>query len=82
MTCSACRAALSARLDGEPSHTSAEETGAGRHLAGCADCRDWLAVAQRLRELARSAPGPSPEWTRALLAGVLGPEAPPVDRCG
>jgi predicted anti-sigma-YlaC factor YlaD len=71
MTCSACRAALSACLDGEPHGLPPGTAGWERHLSGCVRCQDWLAAAARLRRLSRHAPGPSLEWSQGLLAGLL-----------
>ncbi|MCC9306144.1 hypothetical protein LN042_03310 [Kitasatospora sp. RB6PN24] len=69
--CRACRAAMSAHLDGElaPGPEAAPEHSA--HLARCVDCADWLAGARRLRELTLTARGPSPQETQRLIAAVL-----------
>ncbi|WP_410570189.1 zf-HC2 domain-containing protein [Amycolatopsis sp. cmx-4-61] len=63
MRCEDCREALSARLDGETEPASPDE-----HLASCAECREWLAGAERLRRtmLLRPAP-PVPDLTAAIL---------------
>jgi len=64
--CEECREALSARLDGE-----AEPMPAGavdRHVTACADCRSWLARAERLhRSLLLSTAPPVPDLTAVIL---------------
>jgi predicted anti-sigma-YlaC factor YlaD len=83
MTCNACRAALSAVLDGEPpgvpvgERTRVGEGGLAEHLRGCADCRRWLAAAVRLKALAREAPGPDARWSEQLIARLTGSAASP-----
>ncbi|MFD7982907.1 hypothetical protein ACFV4M_05935 [Kitasatospora indigofera] len=74
MTCAECRAAMSARLDGEDAGGPGGAVGAvgtNGHEHSCADCAGWLATARRLRDFSARAPGPSAEWSEGLL-GRLG----------
>jgi predicted anti-sigma-YlaC factor YlaD len=64
MTCSQARIALSARLDGEDPGT--DPAGLADHLDGCAECRAWLAAAERLP--AAVAVPAAPDLTVAVLA--------------
>jgi predicted anti-sigma-YlaC factor YlaD len=69
MSCSSCREALSARLDGEPSGAPAAELDA--HLATCAGCAGWAAAAERVTRRARLAPAPEvPDLTAAVLRAL------------
>jgi predicted anti-sigma-YlaC factor YlaD len=71
MECEACRTALSARLDGEESGVPAAEPAA--HVAGCAECRDWLSAAERLRRIVSVAPAePVPDLTDRILVAHVG----------
>jgi predicted anti-sigma-YlaC factor YlaD len=69
MGCDECREAVSARLDGEPEPVPAAWT--DRHLADCADCRDWRrrAEAQARALRVRSAP-PVPDLAAKVLAAA------------
>jgi predicted anti-sigma-YlaC factor YlaD len=67
MTCSQVRLALSARLDGERPET--DQARLDDHLAGCADCRGWLATAEQLTAMVRvPQQQPTPDLTEAVLA--------------
>ncbi|GIF45669.1 putative anti-sigma-YlaC factor YlaD [Asanoa ferruginea] len=69
MMCEHVRVALSARLDGEDPPTPAAEIDA--HTATCADCRAWLAQAQRLDLVVRATPAsPAPDLTVRVLTAV------------
>jgi predicted anti-sigma-YlaC factor YlaD len=69
MRCEQVRAALSARLDAEA--PAANDSAVETHLAACADCRAWLADAQRLnRLLQESATAPAPDRTEAILEAI------------
>jgi predicted anti-sigma-YlaC factor YlaD len=72
MECDDCREAVSARLDGEPEPVPAART--DRHLAGCAECRDWRrrAAAQARALRVRPAP-PVPDLTARVLATAWRP---------
>ncbi|GAA2247667.1 hypothetical protein GCM10010430_32480 [Kitasatospora cystarginea] len=72
MICAEYRTAVSARLDGERTDVVADGAGLDEHEERCADCRDWLAVARRLRALTAGAQGPSPEWSAGLVDRLLG----------
>lgn len=61
--CEDVRLALSARLDG---HAGEGGIGVDNHLATCADCRAWLAAAQRLTLPRLEAP----DLTERILAAV------------
>ncbi|KJK56503.1 hypothetical protein [Saccharothrix sp. ST-888] len=80
MTCADYRSAMSAQLDGERTGAALTPVGAGdghgegglaAHAEQCADCRDWLAAARRLRALTAGAQGPSAEWSAGLLDRLL-----------
>ncbi|MEU6236422.1 zf-HC2 domain-containing protein [Kitasatospora sp. NPDC047058] len=75
MRCAEFRAALSARLDGEPTGVPGRRL--DKHVARCTVCREWLERAERLRGVlpAAGADGPSEDWTARLLAR-LGTEGP------
>lgn len=47
------RAALSARLDGEPSPTGIDDDTVDAHLAACGDCQEWFAAASDLNRRLR-----------------------------
>ncbi|WP_433373064.1 zf-HC2 domain-containing protein [Actinoplanes sp. CA-142083] len=71
MGCERWREMLSAQLDGE-------DDPAGRplvdeHLAGCADCREWLDAAAKVNRLTRTAVGVAPDLSASILAAM-----PPV----
>jgi predicted anti-sigma-YlaC factor YlaD len=69
MACERWRELLSAQLDGE-------DDPAGRplvdqHLAGCADCREWLDLAAKVNRLTRTRPvTPAPDLTEAIMAAM------------
>ncbi|SER10794.1 zf-HC2 domain-containing protein [Actinokineospora terrae] len=67
MDCDTCRAALSARLDGEAEPAPAAET--DDHLAHCQDCAGWLARAEVLTRSIRVRPAEDvPDLVDAVLA--------------
>lgn len=71
MSCEPFRAALSARLDGEP--PGLDPALLDRHLAGCAPCRRWQEAAAEVTRRARLAPAPQvPDVTAAVLAALPG----------
>ena len=69
MDCTACREAISARLDDE---TMAADAGLVEgHLAGCAACRAYLEAARGLQRRLRSRPAePAPDLTAPILARI------------
>lgn len=80
MDCDEVRAALSARLDGEPVPPGTDEDAVDAHLAACEDCRRWYAsvgdLNRRLRVGGVEAPpstvdgGPTPD-ARALAEQMV-----------
>ena len=69
MQCPEIRAAVSARLDGEPLGMPAAAL--DEHLAGCAACTAWADDAARVTRRARLAPAPAvPDLTAAVLAAL------------
>lgn len=69
MTCDECRAALSARLDGEEAGSTAAAVEA--HLAGCAACRAFETNAARLHRALRVSPArPVPDLTVPILRAI------------
>lgn len=64
MDCTNARAALSARLDGEP---VPEAEPLRLHLAGCADCRSWHQRAEALSRTAETAFASVPDLTVGVL---------------
>ncbi|MBB5870124.1 putative anti-sigma-YlaC factor YlaD [Allocatelliglobosispora scoriae] len=66
--CDAIRIGLSARLDGEDPGTSVDTL--DHHLSGCAECRGWLAGAERVTRQARAHPVAVPDLTLSILAAV------------
>lgn len=66
--CDTVRLDLSARLDGEVTELPADRLDA--HLAGCDDCRTWLAQAERVTRQARVRPVEVPDLTGRILAAV------------
>lgn len=76
MGCEGYREALSAQLDGEPPPDRVAADGLDGHLAGCPDCRGWLADAAAVTRLVRTGPavaGPD-------VTGVVLPAAPGAGR--
>lgn len=64
--CNTCREALSARLDGEPEGTPADEVDA--HLETCTSCQAWHDDAAALTRTLRVRPAtPVPDLTAAIL---------------
>ncbi|MGH3715544.1 MAG: zf-HC2 domain-containing protein [Micromonosporaceae bacterium] len=69
MDCGEVREALSALLDSETPPVTAEV--ARRHLAGCADCRQWqLRAEQVTRQVRVGAAADVPDLTARVLAAV------------
>ena len=69
MQCPDFRAAVSARLDGEPLGMPARPL--DYHLAGCAGCRAWADDAARVTRRVRLAPAPQvPDLTAQVLAAL------------
>lgn len=68
MTCDEVRVALSARLDGED--PQAPDATLDGHVAGCAECRGWLARAEQVTRLVRVQSAHVPDLTAAVLAAV------------
>ena len=71
MRCTTFREAFSARLDGED--TGLPDTHVDSHLAGCADCRTWVAGATALASIVNRAPRDQPALDPALLASLTAP---------
>src|SRR5438445_10927145 len=68
--CEDVRVAMSARLDGEdPGRPSELIDG---HLSGCAECRAWLAGAERLTSTVRAVPAQltPPDLTDQIMVAV------------
>jgi predicted anti-sigma-YlaC factor YlaD len=74
MRCAECRAAISARLDGE--ELAGESAAIDAHLSGCGDCRHYLERAARVTRLTRTRVA---EENPDLVAAVLA-TAPPIPR--
>jgi predicted anti-sigma-YlaC factor YlaD len=68
VTCDDFRVALSARLDGEQTGIPAPQIDA--HLADCAQCRHWLAAAERVTRAVRLQPVEVPDLTAPILAAI------------
>lgn len=69
MRCDAARRELSARMDGAADREVDDALDA--HVAGCPDCRAFLAGAERLREVARLEPaGPVPDLVPRIMAEI------------
>lgn len=71
--CKDIRAHWQHLLDDEPALAAqADRTALSSHCAACADCAEWTAAAQQLREglAARRSPSPSPGLTERLLTAV------------
>jgi hypothetical protein len=67
--CEAARRELSARMDGSPDHRV--DDALASHVAGCRQCRAFLAGAERVREVARLEPaGPVPDLVPRIMAEV------------
>jgi predicted anti-sigma-YlaC factor YlaD len=72
MGCERWREKLSAQLDGEDD--PADRTAVDEHLAGCADCRQWLDRAATVNRLTRTGPAMAvPDLTAAIMAAVPAP---------
>jgi predicted anti-sigma-YlaC factor YlaD len=79
MACERWRELLSAQLDGEDD--PADRPLVDQHLAGCADCRQWLDRAAKVTRLTRTRPVvPAPDLTEAIMAAVppAGPRNSPA----
>jgi predicted anti-sigma-YlaC factor YlaD len=75
MACERWRELLSAQLDGEDD--PADRPLVDQHLAGCADCRQWLDRAAEVNRLTRTRPViPAPDLTEAIMAAVPPPAHP------
>ncbi|HYT89234.1 MAG TPA: zf-HC2 domain-containing protein, partial [Gemmataceae bacterium] len=70
MNCLECQELLQRRLDGEP---LTDRAALDQHLAGCAECRERLAAAQRLMEGLRGLhyPAPSADLAQRTTDRVL-----------
>jgi predicted anti-sigma-YlaC factor YlaD len=69
VTCTECREALSARLDGEDD--AGEATAVDTHLTGCGDCRRWADRAAAVTRLARTASvAPFPDLVATVMAAA------------
>ncbi len=73
-TCQAARVWISAAIDGEATET--ERAGLRAHVAGCAACREWAALAESLALRVRTAEPAVP--SRQLVL----PPAPSAVPCG
>jgi predicted anti-sigma-YlaC factor YlaD len=74
MACERWREMISAQLDGEDD--PADRPRVDEHLAGCADCRQWLDRAAAVNRLTRTGvAAPVPDLTASILA-ALPPAAP------
>ena len=73
MSCARYREAASARLDGEPYGMPAAEL--EQHLAGCADCADWLETAERAGRGLRISGSTPPDLSERILRQVVLPAA-------
>lgn len=74
MTCTECREALSAQLDGEP--VAAPPGAVDQHLALCAQCREFGDGAARITRLARTGVADAgPDLVDAVLAAAAPPRA-------
>jgi predicted anti-sigma-YlaC factor YlaD len=75
MACESWREMLSAQLDGEDD--PADREAVDEHLAGCADCRQWLDRAATVNRLTRTAVAmPVPDLTAAIMAALPGADVP------
>lgn len=76
MDCSACREAISARIDGEDAGLEAEAVDA--HLATCSACRAWGARATTVTRSARvGLAEPVPDLTGQIMARITEPGPAP-----
>lgn len=73
MSCARYREAASARLDGEPLGLPAAEL--DQHLAHCAGCAGWLAVAERASRGVRISGSTPPDLSERILCQVVLPAA-------
>lgn len=75
MNCDEARAALSARLDGEPEPAGTAADAVDAHVAACADCQVWFAAAadlnRRLRMSVTSTPTGTADATAPVDAGEM-----------
>jgi predicted anti-sigma-YlaC factor YlaD len=72
MDCSACREAISARIDGEDAGLEAEAVDG--HLAACSACRAWGARATTVTRSARvGVAEPVPDLTAQIMARITPP---------
>jgi predicted anti-sigma-YlaC factor YlaD len=62
---------LSAQLDGEGE--PAERAQVDAHLAGCAECREWLDRAATVNRLTRTGVAVAPDLTEAIMAALPSP---------
>lgn len=77
MRCDEARAALSARLDGEP----VDDATLDRHLDSCERCVQWLAAAHTVTRRCRLLPVPDvPDLTEQIVAAVQAEQLQPVRR--
>jgi predicted anti-sigma-YlaC factor YlaD len=81
MACERWREMLSAQLDGEDDPADRERV--DEHLAGCADCRQWLDRAATVNRLTRTGvTGAVPDLSAAILAALPASEAPALPASG
>ncbi|MGF1425422.1 hypothetical protein [Kitasatospora sp. LaBMicrA B282] len=71
MSCADFRSSMSAELDCEAGDENHRRPPDRAHLARCADCARWLADVRRLREVTRTAAGPTAQQEQRLLSAVL-----------
>jgi predicted anti-sigma-YlaC factor YlaD len=75
MACERWREMLSAQLDGEDD--PADREAVDEHLAGCADCRQWLDRAATVNRLTRTGVATTaPDLSAAIMAALPRPPAP------
>ena len=69
---------LSAQLDGEDD--PADQATVDEHLAGCADCREWLDRAATVNRLTRTGVGVAPDLSMSILAALPTAAAEPAEK--
>ncbi|MCU7724048.1 zf-HC2 domain-containing protein [Actinoplanes sp. KI2] len=77
-SCERWREMLSAQLDGEDD--PAARPLVDEHLAGCADCREWLDGAATVNRLTRLGVGAAPDLSASILAALPAATPPPRRR--
>lgn len=72
--CEQCRESLSAQLDDEPEGPTAHQEAVEAHLAGCAQCQQWLDDAAAITRMIRTGPVPAGrDVTDSVLEAAPGP---------